>query len=217
MQLFLDTANIDEIRRAASMGVLSGVTTNPSLVAKEGRADFKAAILEIASIVHGPVSAEVTALDLEGMVGEAREIAAWHPDVVVKIPVTPAGLEAISILSREGVKINMTLTFSVNQALLGAIAGATYVSPFVGRLDDEGHDGMQVVADIVQVYRRYNISTKVLAASIRHPLHVVAAAKAGADIATVPYKVLMQMVHHPLTDVGIARFNEDWQRLVRAR
>mgnify|MGYP001574868169 CR=1 FL=1 len=217
MQLFLDTANIDEVRRAASLGVISGVTTNPSLMAKEGRADFKAAILEIASIVNGPVSAEVTTLEMEGMLDEAREIAAWHPNVAVKIPVTPAGLEAISILSREGVKINMTLTFSVNQALLGALAGATYVSPFVGRLDDEGHDGMQVVADMVQVFRRYALPTKVLAASIRHPLHVVAAAKAGADIATVPYKVLMQMVHHPLTDVGIARFAEDWQRLVRTR
>lgn len=217
MQLFLDTANIDEVRRAARLGVISGVTTNPSLMAKEGRADFKASILEIASIVNGPVSAEVTTLEMEGMLDEAREIAAWHPNVAVKIPVTPAGLEAISILSREGVKINMTLTFSVNQALLGALAGATYVSPFVGRLDDEGHDGMQVVADMVQVFRRYALPTKVLAASIRHPLHVVAAAKAGADIATVPYKVLMQMVHHPLTDVGIARFAEDWQRLVRTR
>lgn len=217
MKLFLDTANIDEIRRGASMGVISGVTTNPSLVAKEGRADLKASLLEIASIVNGPISIEVTAADLEGMLGEAREIATWHPNVVVKIPVTAAGLEAISILSREGVKINMTLTFSVNQALLGALAGATYISPFVGRLDDEGHDGMGMVAEVVQVFARYKLPTKVLAASIRHPLHVIAAAKAGADIATIPYKVLIQMVHHPLTDVGIARFNEDWRRLVKSR
>ncbi|MBI2866963.1 MAG: fructose-6-phosphate aldolase [Chloroflexi bacterium] len=217
MKLFLDTANIDEIRRGASMGVISGVTTNPSLVAKEGRADLKASLLEIASIVNGPISIEVTALDMEGMIGEAREIATWHPNVVVKIPVTAAGLEAISILSREGVKINMTLTFSVNQALLGALAGAAYISPFVGRLDDEGHDGMGIVAEVVQVFKRYGLPTKVLAASIRHPLHVIAAAKAGADIATIPYKVLTQMVHHPLTDVGIARFNEDWQRLVKSR
>ena len=217
MKLFLDTANFDEIRRGASMGVISGVTTNPSLVAKEGRADLKASLLEIASIVNGPISIEVTAVDLEGMLGEGREIATWHPNVVVKIPVTAVGLEAISILSREGVKINMTLTFSVNQALLGALAGATYISPFVGRLDDEGHDGMGMVAEVVQVFRRYGLPTKVLAASIRHPLHVIAAAKAGADIATIPYKVLTQMVHHPLTDVGIARFNEDWQRLVKSK
>lgn len=217
MKLFLDTANIDEIRRGASMGVISGVTTNPSLVAKEGRADLKASLLEIASIVNGPISIEVTALDMQGMIGEAREIATWHPNVVVKIPVTAAGLEAISILSREGVKINMTLTFSINQALLGALAGATYVSPFVGRLDDEGHDGMGMVAEVAQIFKHYGLGAKVLAASIRHPLHVIAAAKAGADIATIPYKVLTQMVHHPLTDVGIARFNEDWQRLVKSR
>ncbi|MEK7873695.1 MAG: fructose-6-phosphate aldolase [Chloroflexota bacterium] len=217
MHLFLDTANIDEIRRGASMGVISGVTTNPSLVAKEGRSDLKSALLEIASVVNGPISIEVIAQDLEGMIGEAREIATWHPNVVVKIPVTARGLEAISILSREGVKINMTLTFSVNQALLGALAGATYISPFVGRLDDEGHDGMAMVAEVVQIFKHYGLGTKVLAASIRHPLHVIAAAKAGADIATIPYKVLTQMVHHPLTDVGIVRFNEDWQRLVRPR
>ncbi|MEK7681192.1 MAG: fructose-6-phosphate aldolase, partial [Chloroflexota bacterium] len=217
MKLFLDTANFDEIRRGASMGVISGVTTNPSLVAKEGRADLKASLLEIASIVNGPISIEVTAVDLEGMIGEGREIATWHPNVVVKIPVTAAGLEAISILSREGVKINMTLTFSVNQALLGALAGSTYISPFVGRLDDEGHDGMAMVAEVVQIFKHYGLGTKVLAASIRHPLHVIAAAKAGADIATIPYKVLTQMVHHPLTDGGIARFNEDWQRLVKSK
>ncbi|MDO8531487.1 MAG: fructose-6-phosphate aldolase [Dehalococcoidia bacterium] len=217
MHLFLDTANIDEIRRGASMGVISGVTTNPSLVAKEGRSDLKSALLEIASVVNGPISIEVIAQDLEGMIGEAREIATWHPNVVVKIPVTAMGLEAISILSREGIKINMTLTFSVNQALLGALAGATYISPFVGRLDDEGHDGMAMVAEVAQIFKHYGLGTKVLAASIRHPLHVIAAAKAGADIATIPYKVLTQMVHHPLTDVGIVRFNEDWQRLVRSR
>ena len=166
-------------------------------------------------MVNGPISAEVLSPDYEGMVLEAREIATWAPNVVAKIPSTMTGFEAIATLSREGIKINQTLCFSVNQAILGARAGSNFVSPFVGRLDDEGHDGMQVVADIVDIFQRYGITTKVLAASIRHPLHCVAAAKAGAHIATIPFKVLIQMAHHPLTDVGVARFSEDWKKAVK--
>jgi len=215
MRLFLDTANLDEIRKAARLGVISGVTTNPSLVAREGRSDLPAVIQEITSIVDGPISVEVLSQDAEGMVREARELSSWSRNVVVKIPVTEAGIEALSRLSREGIKCNLTLCFSLNQALLGALAGATYVSPFVGRLDDVGHDGMALVADIVQVFRHYGFSTQVIAASIRHPLHLIAAAKAGAHIATVPYRVLTQMIKHPLTDVGLSRFLEDWQRVAR--
>lgn len=218
MELFLDTANLDEIRQALRMGVISGVTTNPSLAAKEGVGElreYRQIVQEIARILDGPISAEVISTSYEEMVLEAREIATWAPSVVAKIPSTMTGFEAIATLSREGVKINQTLCFSVNQALLGARAGATYVSPFVGRLDDEGHDGMQVVADIVEIFKQYGIRTKVLAASLRHPMHCIAAAKAGAHIATVPFKVLMQMAHHPLTDVGVARFVEDWKRAVR--
>lgn len=215
MRLFLDTANLDEIRKAARLGVISGVTTNPSLVAREGRSDLPAVIQEITSIIDGPISVEVLSQDAEGMVREARELSSWSRNVVVKIPVTEAGIEALSRLSREGIKCNLTLCFSLNQALLGALAGATYVSPFVGRLDDVGHDGMALVADIVQVFRHYGFSTQVIAASIRHPLHLIAAAKAGAHIATVPYRVLTQMIKHPLTDVGLSRFLEDWQRVAR--
>ncbi len=210
MHLFLDTANIEQIRHAAKLGVISGVTTNPSLLSLEGRSDYKAVILEICSIVSGPVSAEVLSHEVGSMIEEAREISSWSPQVVIKIPITPFGLEAISILSKENIKINLTLCFSVNQALLGVLAGATYVSPFVGRLDDIGHNGMELVAEIVQIFAHYNFSTQVIAASIRHPLHCVAAAKAGAHIATVPYKVLMEMTSHPLTTAGIARFREDW-------
>ncbi len=215
MRLFLDTANLDEIRKAAKLGIISGVTTNPSLVAREGRSDLPGVIREIASIIDGPISAEVLSQDAEGMVREARELSSWSPNVVVKIPVTEAGIEAISRLSREGIKCNLTLCFSLNQALLGAMAGATYVSPFVGRLDDVGHDGMALVADIVQVFRYYGFSTQVIAASIRHPLHLIAAAKAGAHIATVPYRVLVQMFKHPLTDVGLSRFLEDWRQVAK--
>jgi transaldolase len=214
MRLFLDTASIEEIRHAAKLGVISGVTTNPSLVAKEGRADLRAVIMEISSIVDGPISAEVLATEPEGMIQEAEELSSWSPNVVVKVPVSASGLEAISALSKEGVKTNFTLCFSLNQALLGALAGATYVSPFVGRLDDIGHDGMQLVADIVHMFRYYGFPTEVIAASIRHPLHCIVAAKAGAHIATVPYRVLMQMIQHPLTDIGIARFARDWQGVV---
>lgn len=215
MRLFLDTANIAEIAEAAKMGVISGVTTNPSLMARESGADFKSTIQEICRLVNGPVSAEVTSLDAEGMISEARELAPWAPNVVIKIPITRAGLEATSVLAAEGVKVNMTLCFTPNQALLAAAAGATFVSPFIGRLDDIGHDGMQVVAETVAIYRSYGIATEVIAASIRHPMHVVAAAKAGAHIATVPYKVLLQMVEHPLTTIGIERFLKDWEKAKR--
>ena len=215
MRLFLDTANLDEIREAARLGVISGVTTNPSLIAREASTDVHSVILEICDLIPGPISVEVVRTDVEGMLDEARSIAPWHPNVVVKIPCTANGLGAISTLSREGIPINMTLCFSANQALLGALAGATYISPFVGRLDDIGHDGMQVVADSVEIFNRHRLSAQVLAASIRHPLHVMAAAKAGAAIATLPYKVLTQMIQHPLTDSGLVRFIEDWQRLAR--
>jgi len=213
MLIFLDTANIEEIREAASLGIISGVTTNPSLVSKEATADYETVVKNICSIVSGSVSAEVLVEDAESIVAEARTKASWAPNVTIKIPVTADGLKATTVLSGENIDINMTLCFSVNQALLAARAGATYVSPFVGRLDDIGHDGIQLVADIVEMYQYYDLSTKVIAASIRHPLHCVAAAQAGADIATVPYKVLMQMIKHPLTDIGIERFFDDWRRV----
>ncbi|TET74886.1 MAG: fructose-6-phosphate aldolase [Dehalococcoidia bacterium] len=213
MRIFLDTANIDEIRQAAKLGVITGVTTNPSLVAKEKQEDMKAVIQEISSIIDGPISAEVLSLESEAMILEAREVSSWSPNVVVKIPMSASGLEAISVLSKEGIKINLTLCFSLNQALLGAIAGATYVSPFVGRLDDIGHDGMQLVSEIVKMFDHYKLPTQVIAASIRHPLHVIAAVKAGAHVATIPYAVLMQMIKHPLTDIGISRFAQDWQSI----
>lgn len=213
MRIFLDTANLEEIRQAARLGVVGGITTNPSLMAREGAVSFKETIQEIASLVPGPISAEVTARDAPGMVSQARELASWAANVVVKVPIDAEGLAAASQLAREGIKTNLTLCFSVNQALLAALAGASYVSAFVGRLDDAGHDGMAVVSDIVDIFNYYDLSTQVIAASIRHPLHVVAAAKAGAHIATVPYKVLTQMWQHPFTEVGIARFLEDWQKV----
>ena len=213
MRIFLDTANIEQIRQAVKLGIISGVTTNPSLMSKEGKSDYQAVIKEICSIVPGDVSAEVVVDEVESMVEQARLISTWAHNVAIKIPATIAGLEATSTLARDKIKINFTLCFSVNQALLGALAGATYVSPFVGRLDDIGHDGMQVVKDIVDVFRHYELPTQVIAASIRHPQHCIAAAKAGAHIATVPYDVLMQMLHHPLTDIGVSRFLADWQRL----
>ncbi|MCJ7769016.1 MAG: fructose-6-phosphate aldolase [Dehalococcoidales bacterium] len=212
MRIFLDTANIEQIKKGVKLGVVSGVTTNPTLVSKEGHKDYEAMVREICSIVNGPVSAEVVVNDKEAMLAQARKIATWAPNVIIKIPSTADGLEVISQLARENIKVNMTLCFSVNQALLGALAGATFVSPFVGRLDDAGHDGMALVKDIVDVFKQYDdLTTEVLAASIRHPLHCVAAAKAGAHIATIPYKVLLQMTKHPLTDVGIERFLADWQ------
>jgi transaldolase len=215
MRIFLDTANIEHIRHAVKLGVISGVTTNPTLVAREGAGDLKTAVLEICSIVHGPISVEAISLDAEGIKQEARKLSSWHKNIVVKIPVSEAGLEAISVLSVENIKTNLTLCFSTNQALLGALAGATYVSPFVGRLDDIGHQGMAVVEDAVELFSRYNLTTRVIAASLRHPLHTIAAAKAGAHIATIPYSVLMQMIRHPLTDIGIARFAEDWKQLTK--
>jgi len=213
MRIFLDTANIDQIRQAAKLGIISGVTTNPSLVSKEGTSDYQAVIKEICSIIPGPISTEVLVEEAQAMVEQARHISTWAPNVAIKIPATAAGLEAISALAEDKIKVNFTLCFSLNQALLGALAGATYVSIFVGRMDDAGHDGMQVVKDIVEVFKHYELPTQVIAASIRHPQHCVAAAKAGAHIATIPYHVLMQMIQHPFTDVGVARFLSDWQRL----
>lgn len=214
MRLFLDTANIEHIRHGVKLGVITGVTTNPSLVSREGKKDFKGLIKEICKVVPGPVSTEVLSQDTEGMVKEAREIATWAENVAVKIPATLAGVEATSVLSREGIKVNFTLCFSLNQALLGALAGATFISPFVGRLDDIGADGMALIRDMAEVFKKYEFKTKVLAASIRHPQHCVEAAKAGADIVSVPYEVLMQMVRHPLTDIGITRFLEDWKKVM---
>ncbi|MEB3186143.1 MAG: fructose-6-phosphate aldolase [bacterium] len=211
MKFFLDTANIDEIREASAWGQVDGVTTNPTLIAKEGR-DFRQVILEIAQIVDGPISAEALSLDAEKMIAEGRELASWHEQVVVKLPLTIAGLQAVKALAREGIRTNVTLAFSANQALLAARAGATYISPFVGRLDDEGHDGMALIQDIRTIYDNYGFETDILAASIRHPLHVTQAALAGADVATMPIKVLKMMYHHPLTDTGIARFLADWEQ-----
>ena len=213
MRIFLDTASVDQIRQAAKLGIISGVTTNPSLISKEGTADYQAVIKEICSIIPGPISTEVLVEEAQAMVEQARHISTWAPNVAIKIPATAAGLEAISALAEDKIKVNLTLCFSLNQALLGALAGATYVSIFVGRMDDAGHDGMQVVKDIVEVFEHYELPTQVIAASIRHPQHCVAAARAGAHIATVPYHVLMQMIQHPFTDVGVARFLADWQRL----
>ena len=213
MRIFLDTANIDQIRQAAKLGIISGITTNPTLVSKEKATDYQATIKEICSIISGPISAEVLVEGVEPMIEQAQQISAWAPNIVIKIPATTEGLEVTSALAKEGIKVNFTLCFSLNQALLGALAGATYVSPFVGRLDDIGNDGMALVKDIVDVFKHYQLSTEVIAASIRHPQHCVAAAKAGAHIATVPYNVLMQMIRHPLTDIGIARFLADWKRV----
>lgn len=210
MKLFIDTANVDEIREIASWGVISGVTTNPSLIAKEGR-DFKEVVQEICEIVDGPISAEVVSLKADEMVKEALELASWHKNIVIKVPMTPEGLKATSILAKEGVKTNLTLIFSPSQALLCARAGATYVSPFVGRLEDISHEGMRLVEDIAEIFMLHDIETEIIAASIRSPMHVVEAAKAGAHIATIPYKVFLQMVQHPLTDSGIERFLKDWE------
>lgn len=212
MKFFLDTANVDEIRRAHDLGVLDGVTTNPSLVAKEKR-DFRETIVEICSIVDGPVSAEVVSLDWEGMVREGREAASWAPNVVVKAPLTADGLKATKVLSSEGIRVNVTLVFSVPQGLLAAKAGAAFVSPFLGRLDDIGHDGMQLVRDLREIYATYGFPSEIIAASIRHPLHVVEAAKAGSHIATMGWKVLEQLLKHPLTDIGLERFLADWRTL----
>ncbi len=210
MKFFLDTANVEEIRRGVSLGVIDGVTTNPSLLAKEGK-PFRQQLLEICSLVKY-VSAEVVATDAAGMIAEARELAAIHPHIVVKIPMIPEGFKAIPTLRREGIRINVTLVFSPAQALLAAKAGAYFVSPFLGRLDDVGSDGMRLLREIIEVYRPYKFETQVLAASLRHPMHVVEAAKLGADIATMPYKVFEQLFKHPLTDRGLAAFLDDWEK-----
>jgi transaldolase len=213
LRLFLDTANIEEIREAVSWGVISGVTTNPTLVAKEQGRTFAEILREITAIVPGPVSAEAVSLDAPSMITEARHLAGTADNVVVKIPMTPEGLKAVKILAGEGIRTNVTLIFSANQALLAALAGASYVSPFVGRIDDAGHDGMQVVRDTAEIYEIHGLESEIIAASIRHPLHVIDAAKAGADIATVPTIVLKAMASHPLTDRGIAMFLEDWKKV----
>lgn len=212
MKFFIDTANLDEIREAAEIGLIDGVTTNPSLVAKEGNVDFKEHIAKICSIVKGDVSAEVTALDTQGMLSQGRELAAIAPNVVVKCPLTIDGLKATRILSSEGIKVNVTLCFSPAQAILAAKAGAAYISPFIGRLDDIATDGMQLISDIVQIYDNYAFETEVLAASIRHPMHIVNCALAGADVATIPFTVIKQLVNHPLTDKGLEAFLADWKK-----
>ncbi|MBE5039141.1 fructose-6-phosphate aldolase [Ructibacterium gallinarum] len=212
MKLFIDTANVDEIRKANDMGVICGVTTNPSLIAKEGR-DFIEVVKEITSIVDGPISAEVISLETEGMVKEALDLVGKinNPNLVIKIPMLPAGLAAVKQLTAKGIKTNVTLVFSAAQALLAARAGATYVSPFLGRLDDIGQDGMNLIKEITDIFKMHAIETEIIAASIRTPIHVIDAARLGADIATVPYKVIMQMTKHPLTDIGIERFLKDWE------
>ena len=210
MKMFIDTANVDHIREANDLGVICGVTTNPSLIAKEGR-DFVEVVKEITTIVDGPISAEVISLEHEGMVAEARELVKIHENIVIKIPMTLEGLKAVKILSAEGVKTNVTLIFSATQALMAARAGATYVSPFLGRVDDIGSVGMTLIEDIFQIFDIHGLDTEIIAASIRNPLHVVDAAKAGCHIATIPYNVLIQMSKHPLTDNGIEKFLKDWE------
>jgi transaldolase len=212
MKFFIDTANLNEIREASDLGLIDGVTTNPSLVAKEGGVDFKQHIAAICEIVHGPVSAEVTSLDVEGMLREGREYARIAPNVVVKCPLTNDGLKATRRLYEEGIKVNVTLCFSPAQAILAAKAGAAYISPFIGRLDDIGQNGLELLADIVEIYNNYEWQTEVLAASIRHPIHVIEAARIGADVATIPFKVLEQLIKHPLTDKGLDQFLADWKK-----
>lgn len=210
MKLFIDTANVEEIRKANDMGVICGVTTNPSLIAKEGRV-FEEVVSEITRIVDGPISAEVISLDSEGMIREAVELAKIHKNIIIKLPMTVEGLKAVKVLNRENIKTNVTLVFSAGQALMAARAGATYVSPFVGRLDDVSNNGMELIAEIVDIFSNYDIDTEIIAASIRHPMHVTQAARLGCHIATVPYKVLVQMTKHPLTDKGIDQFLKDWE------
>lgn len=212
MQLFIDTANVEEIREAAQLGVIAGVTTNPTLIAREGR-NFREVITEITEIVDGPISAEVVGTTKEDMISEAKELVKIDNNIVIKIPLIPEGLKAIKELAQMGIKTNATLIFSVNQAILAANAGATYVSPFVGRLDDISHDGMELIADVCQVFYNYNYTTQIIAASIRDPIHIAQAAKLGAHIATVPYKLIMQMCKHPLTDLGLKSFLKDWEQV----
>jgi len=212
MKIFLDTANIEHIREANSWGIIDGVTTNPSLIAREGR-NFREVVEEICSIVDGPISAEVVSMKAEDMVPEAEELAAIHRNINIKVPLTPEGLKATKVLSEKGIRVNMTLVFQPSQALLAAKAGAAYVSPFVGRLDDISNVGMEIVGQIVQIFSNYDFKTEVIVASIRNPNHVVEAALYGAHIATVPFKVLQQLVKHPLTDIGIERFLADWEKV----
>ncbi len=212
MKFFLDTGNLDEIRQAAALGVLDGITTNPTLVAKEKR-PFREHILEICEIVKpGVVNAEVVSTDTEGMLREGRELASWHPSIVVKVPMTPDGVRALNVLTREGIRVNVTLVFSPSQALIVAKAGAYFVSPFLGRLDDISQNGLGLLREILEIYRAYNFSTQVLAASLRHPIHVVEAAKMGAHIGTMPFKVFEQLFKHPLTDRGLEAFLKDWEK-----
>jgi transaldolase len=212
MKFFLDTANLNEIREGTALGLVDGVTTNPSLVAKEGGVDFKQHVAAICELVAGDVSAEVTSLDTEGMLREGREYAAIAPNVVVKCPLTTDGLKATRQLTSEGIRINVTLCFSAAQAILAAKAGAAYISPFIGRLDDIGQNGLELVADIIEIYNNYDWKTEVLAASIRHPIHVIEAARIGADVATMPFKVMQHLVKHPLTDKGLEQFLADWRK-----
>jgi transaldolase len=214
MKIFIDTANVEEIRKAAALGVVDGVTTNPTLVAKEGR-PFREVLLEICETVDGPVSAEAVSLAAGEMVNEARALASIHENIVVKVPMTTEGLKAVHVLSAEGIRTNVTLVFSAPQALLAAKAGATFVSPFVGRLDDQGQNGMELISQIVAIYRNYAFDTEVIVASVRHPIHVVEAAMLGADVATIPFKVIEAMARHPLTDLGIERFLADWDKYRR--
>lgn len=216
MKFFIDTANLDEIRECNELGLIDGVTTNPSLVAKEGNVDFKEHLAKICEMVKGDISAEVTALDTEGMLREGRDYAKVASNVVVKCPLTLDGLKATRKLREEGIKVNVTLCFSASQALLAAKAGANYISPFIGRLDDISTDGMQVIRDILQIYDNYGFTTEVLAASIRHPMHIVECALAGADVATMPFKVIQQLVKHPLTDKGLESFLSDWKKSGRS-
>jgi transaldolase len=212
MKFFIDTANLNEIKEANELGLIDGVTTNPSLVAKEGDVDFKEHIAKICSMIKGDISAEVTSLETEGMLREGRELAKIAENVVIKVPLTLDGLKACRTFRAEGTKVNVTLCFSAAQALLAAKAGASYISPFIGRLDDVAQDGMQLIRDIVQIYDNYGFETEVLAASIRHPMHIVDCALAGADVATIPFKVIQQLVKHPLTDKGLESFLADWKK-----
>jgi transaldolase len=212
MKIFLDTANLDEIRQGVALGVVDGVTTNPTLVAKENK-PFRRHILDICEVLkNGVVNAEVVSTDFDGIMREAHEVASWHPNIVVKIPMIPDGVRALSALSKEGIRVNITLVFSAPQALLVAKAGAYFVSPFLGRLDDIGEDGLVLLRDIMDIYRAYNFPAQVLAASLRHPIHVIAAAKMGAHIGTMPFKVFEQLFHHPLTDKGLQTFLKDWEK-----
>jgi transaldolase len=216
MEFFIDTANLEEIRRASEYGLVDGVTTNPSLVAKEG-GDFVEMIMEISRLIPGPISAEVISLEAEGMIEEAEKLAGLGDNIVIKIPMTVEGLKAVKVLADKGIKTNVTLIFSPLQALLAAKAGASYVSPFVGRLDDIATDGMDLVQRIAQIFDNYGYQTKIIVASIRHPQHVLAAAEMGADVATIPFKVMMQLAKHPLTDIGIERFLADWQQTKKSK